>query len=82
MKTKLKLNTGAFENIPAVDIDVEVEYSASEMLDMWKLTKTIAEESPIVFENFMVDILESYYSTCKKTSEIRQANEEIEDEVC
>lgn len=40
--------------IPAIDVECEVEYTASEMLELWKVTKTIMAESPEVIGEFMV----------------------------
>jgi len=87
MKTKFKISTGSFNvervaeevkaipfSIPAVDIDVEVEYSASEMLELWNTTKTVLNESPEVFENFAVKLVECYYRAQKAVMPLHEAN--------
>lgn len=64
--------------IPSINIDVEVEYSASEMLEMWKATKTIAEECPEVLKNLAVNLVKAYNAVEENTT----TQEERVDEVC
>lgn len=45
--------------IPAIDVECEVEYTASEMLELWKATKTIMSEAPATLGDFMVKMYET-----------------------
>lgn len=68
-------------SIPSIDIDVEVEYSASEMLEMWNVTKTVANEAPEVFENFAIKLVECYYRAQKAVMPLHAENRGDADEV-
>lgn len=46
--------------IPAMDIEGEVEYSASEMLEFWNVVKTVSNEAPDVFKDFAVNLFRAY----------------------
>lgn len=70
-------------DVPAIDVEGSVEYTAGEMLDMWRVYKTVMEESPEVLGTFATKLVEEYYKAYEKVMPLhKQHDEELRNESC
>lgn len=65
--------------IPAIEVEGEVEYKASEILELWNAYKVIADEAPEVLGKFAVALVEAYYEADRKVAPL---HEEAKNECC
>ena len=61
--------------IPKTRIEGELEYSITELRNMWALTKEIMEESPEAFKHFAIKLFGAY-SEVEKTIGAEVASDE------
>lgn len=71
--------TGVPVEVPAIVVEGEVEYQASEVLEMWNAFKVITAEAPEVLGNFASSLVEEYY---KAEAKVMPMHKEHDSESC
>lgn len=68
--------TGIPVEIPTINVEGEVEYTAKEMLELWGVAKTIMEEAPEVATKFAQSLVEEYYKALAVVEPLHKAERE------
>lgn len=63
--------------IPAINIEGEVEYTAGEMLELWNTYKTIMKEAPEVLGEFASKLVEEYYKAEEKVMPLHEEHQDV-----